>query len=173
MFKSSRIVDCLHWTWTSAVLNTNCTLRGVYSPALLLLLFDCYNNKWFQFKKKKNNNNNNNNSQFNVETRSAWWEHFGVRTLWPPNFNFVHEPWQLKCWILNFSIFDFRELIIIIIIIGLTGSAQMDWRRSHGRLASVWPRTSQSTPPWLSHIYLPRHHWLINRWSRSRGSSWP
>ena len=43
---------------------------------------------------------------------------------------------------------------------GHAGSVQMDCRRSHGRLASVWHGTPQSPIPWLSRIYLPRRHRL-------------
>ena len=45
-FKSSRTVDCRQWTWTSALLNTNCTLRGCTPPYCsyycLIVIIDCY-----------------------------------------------------------------------------------------------------------------------------------
>ena len=125
---------------------------------------------------------------FILRFASGWWSCQSCggttswsQTLWVPSVSMRHQggSWRhsrprmqmqrrqnnltsrlTTSWTQRLPAPTFRQLRNRLTSRGLTENVQMDWCRSHGRLARLWHGTSQSSTPWLSRFYKPRRQLL-------------
>ena len=72
-----------------------------------------------------------------IQRGNIEWEHFGVRTLWPSNFNLLHGLRQLNYdYFSNFVIYSWKLIIMIIIIITVDakGIHELSCKLAAGRM---------------------------------------